>query len=483
MAKKESCYLCGLLSDFLPYRHKAERGVSCKRCGDYYIDDLLVECGEPTDKEGKTILSGYTRWQKELRKPIPEINAQNIERIIEENEKYSDEEKVDKLLLYYSNKHPKRGAFIPFDCEMNYPITFSNGSDEFWYLLLELADKSLGLIKVESKDSFRIRPEGWMRIEWMKKIELANEKYDIESGKIMKKISSIEAEVIEQTSSRYSSGLARKRKDLYLSGTIQKLEKKHEIDKQIIMGIQIVSNPDEINFLSRRVMELAGFEKSFLTDKLKEIYQDCKTSQGIFDHDIDEVHKEVDSKVKEILVDLKVGGLKGEKVKIPELEEIEIDTLIEMDESIQLEFKSSFQWDIEQNCKNKNLRNEVIKTVAAFNNTEGGYLLIGINDEKKIVGLEKDYSSFRGKQNKDVFLQTLTHEIENKISKDFAARVDVKFYNLESKDVCRIKVNSGIEPVWVKENKDTEVFYIRLQNLTKAFSPSESVKYIKKKWR
>jgi len=322
MAKKESCHLCGLPSDFLPYRHKAERSVSCKRCGDYYIDDLLVECGEPTDKEEKAILSGYTRWQKELSNPIPEINAQNIERIIEENKKYSDKEKVDKLLLYYSKKYPKRGAFIPFDHEMNYPITFSSGSDEFWYLILELADKSLGLIKVESKDSFRIRPEGWMRIEWLKKIELADEKYDIESGKIMKKISSIEAEVIEQTNvrgSRYSSGLARKRKNLYLSGTIQKLEKKIEIDKHIIMGIQIVSNHDEINFLFGRIQKLVEFEKNFLADRLKEIYQDCKTSQGIFDYDIAVVHKEVDGKVKEILVDLKVGELKGKKAKIPEL--------------------------------------------------------------------------------------------------------------------------------------------------------------------
>ncbi len=58
----------------------------------------------------------------------------------------------------------------------------------------------------------------------------------------------------------------------------------------------------------------------------------------------------------------------------------------------------------------------------------------------------------------------------------------MNFYNLENKDVCRIKVNFGDEPVWVKESKNNEVFYIRLQNLTKPLSPSETMKYIKTKW-
>ncbi len=337
MGKKVTCYLCSLESNFFPSKGDLH-GIICKRCGSYYIDGFLIACGEPTKAEDKSILSGYTRWEKELKRPIPEIKNENYLKIIKDNKSYSDREKVDKLLLYYSRKQPKRGSFVPYDRNMDYPITFSNDWKEYFYLLNDLADKNLGLVRVETRNSIRIMPEGWKRIE-------------------------------------------------------------------------------------------------------------------------------------------------GREVKILELPEIDIDTLIKMDESSQLEFKSTFQWDIENNCKNKNLRNEVIKTFAAFNNTEGGYLLIGINDEKEIVGLEKDYFSFRGKQNKDVFLQTLTHEIENKISKDFATKVDVKFYNLESKDVCRIKVNSGIEPVWVKEDKDTEVFYIRLQNLTKAFSPSESAKYIKKRWR
>ncbi len=483
METKQICYLCGLPSDFLPYRGKAEGRVSCNRCGDYYIDALLVEGGGPTDKERKAILSGYTRWQKELGNPVPEINVENIEKIIEENKKYSDEEKIDRLLLYYSRKYPSKGSSANYDYNLDYSITYSQNSKEFLYLLKDVAYKKLGYLEVLAGGIFKIQPEGWQRIEWLEKIDLANAKYNIEKDKIVKKINSSELEMKEKAglvNKRWSSVLAREIRDLYLQGTIEKLEKKLEIDKQIILGLQIVSNKEDFNFLSRRITELAEFEKIFLTERLNKIYQDCNVSQTKFDHDIAGIYIEVESKVKEILVDLKTEGLK--KVKIPELPEIDIKSLIKKEESIQLEFKSTFQWDIKQNCINKDLRKEVIKTIAAFNNTKGGYLLIGIDDNKNIFGLEKDYSSFRGKQNQDVFLQTLTHEVENKISKDLAAKIDVRFYNLENKDICRIKVNFGSEPVWVKEDKDSEIFYIRLQNSIKDLSPSESFKHIKKRW-
>jgi len=156
----------------------------------------------------------------------------------------------------------------------------------------------------------------------------------------VKKINSSELEMKEKAglvNKRWSSVLARKIRDLYLQGTIEKLEKKLEIDKQIILGLQIVSNEEDFNILSRRITELAEFEKIFLTERLNKIYQDCKVSQTTFDHDIAGIYIEVESKVKEILVDLKTEGLK--KVKIPELPEIDIKSLIKKEESIQLEFK------------------------------------------------------------------------------------------------------------------------------------------------
>lgn len=379
------------------------------------------------------------------------------------------------------------GNLIFIDIDKDYPITFSEGVEEFWYLLNDLADKTLSLAKVESQQHFKIKPEGWERIHFLNKIELADDKYNIESIKINKKINSKEADLIEKASlnnqKRYSSVLARKRKDLLLEGTIEKLEKKIEIDKKVIFEPEIISIHDELKFLTKRIRKSVEFEKNYLKEKLSDVYRNCRTSDAIFKHDIEEVLSDVDSKENEILNSLKIEISSKSESKPSSLSEIDINNLINMEENTQLEFKSSFQWDVKNKCKNKSLKNEVIKTIAAFNNTEGGYLLIGINDNKDIVGLENDYSLSKGKQNKDVFLQTLTHEIESKISKEFVTRVDVQFYNLEGKDICRVKVNFGNEPIFVKEGNDNEVFYIRLQNSTRFLSIRDAVKYIKQKWK
>jgi len=57
-----------------------------------------------------------------------------------------------------------------------------------------------------------------------------------------------------------------------------------------------------------------------------------------------------------------------------------------------VEFKSTLSWDIRENKKNKALQFSVLKTIAAFMNTEGGILLIGVEDNRHIFGLEKDIS-------------------------------------------------------------------------------------------
>jgi hypothetical protein len=169
------------------------------------------------------------------------------------------------------------------------------------------------------------------------------------------------------------------------------------------------------------------------------------------------------------------------KLSLKKWPEIDINSLLKREESDRLEFKSTFQWDVRQEKKNADLRAGAINTVAAFNNTGGGDLLIGIEDNKNIFGLEKDYSLLK-KQNKDGFLLLLTQEIGNKISKDFVTKIKIQFHNINKKDICKISVKFGDDAVWVKENKKSEAFYIRTQNSTRELSPKEAAEYIRKKW-
>src|SRR5260370_15920823 len=65
--------------------------------------------------------------------------------------------------------------------------------------------------------------------------------------------------------------------------------------------------------------------------------------------------------------------------------------LIKRGESKTLEFKSTLRWSLKENRQdNKGVTHAVLKTIAAFLNTEGGDLLVGVADNGSIVGIERD---------------------------------------------------------------------------------------------
>ena len=494
MQKKPTCFFCGLQSDYLPSISGQDLvGISCRRCGNYYLDGFLAECGAPNEENEKKILRGYARWEYELRNSAPIITADRIETVIRDNRDYSDEMKVDKLLLYYSRKYPDKGSDVEFISDIDYPITFSKNSLEYVYLLAKVADEHLDFIKLLSTISggqpegyFRISRKGWERIDLLKKMKFSDDKYKLEKEKILCSLQKAEMELKEQAGlkgTRFSSMLARELRNLYLQGSYDKLDKRLQVDREILFGGKASLDKKELNILREYVNKLAEFEKDILTAKISKLYRDCHTSEGFYKKDIVNIYSEIDTKLQSISIDLEVEGLPRKKSRPAEFPEIDIEELIKMEESSTLEFKSTFQWDARQGRENKELRREVVRTLAAFNNTKGGYLVIGVSNDKSIYGLEKDYSLIGHPNKRDFFLQTLCNVIEDSINREFVALIGITFYEKEGKDICRIKVNSGNRPVFVKESNNEEVFYIRTQNSMKKLSPSQTLSYVGIQWK
>ena len=75
---------------------------------------------------------------------------------------------------------------------------------------------------------------------------------------------------------------------------------------------------------------------------------------------------------------------------------VSIEDLILEGESGELEFKSTLRWDTKEGALNKKLEEVIIKTVAAFANSQGGTLLIGVADNGEVLGLDADYNSMGG---------------------------------------------------------------------------------------
>lgn len=158
------------------------------------------------------------------------------------------------------------------------------------------------------------------------------------------------------------------------------------------------------------------------------------------------------------------------------IEESSIGEMLKSGEHDKLEFKTSLRWDAKRNQINKDLEKAVMKTVAAFLNSDGGYLLIGVDDEGYLVGLETDFASLP-KPNTDGFENHFNNLFNAMIGPEFRRLVKLKFDNIGGKTVCLVDIESGYKPAYLKTG-DSEDFYIRTGNATTSLKMSEVATYV-----
>jgi CheY-like chemotaxis protein len=145
-----------------------------------------------------------------------------------------------------------------------------------------------------------------------------------------------------------------------------------------------------------------------------------------------------------------------------------IGDLIARGESERLEFKSTFQWDVRENRENKSLQQSCLKTIAAFLNSEGGALMIGVEDNGNILGLEKDLDCLKN-ASLDKFERNIIQIIENTIGKRFLPNITLRFTSFADKAVCCIYVRKSERKAFLKSEKGLE-FYIRTGNSSRALT-------------
>lgn len=175
---------------------------------------------------------------------------------------------------------------------------------------------------------------------------------------------------------------------------------------------------------------------------------------------------------------------RANRMKIPSVSEI-----LEDDENRYLEFKSSLRWDYRQEKTNPELEKVIMKTIAAFGNTDGGILLIGVDDDKNIIGLENDFQTLK-KSDADyyeVHLRNLMHKLMGVKYVSKFIRTQFEIFE-DQKMVCKIKVISADEPLYLKyTNKNgqlDEKFYVRSGNSSHEIkSIAEINDYINKKFK
>ncbi len=174
-------------------------------------------------------------------------------------------------------------------------------------------------------------------------------------------------------------------------------------------------------------------------------------------------------------IDLALGRPRDISRKTPVL-----DLILEGENST-LEFKQTLRWDAKNGVSSKDLEKAVLKTIAAFLNTNGGTLLIGVTDKGTIHGLEEDFNSLVRKD-RDGFENHVNQLIKNSIGAEFRQYIDVSFVAFDSKEVGVIDVLPSPKPVYVKLN-GSEDFFIRTGNTTSPLKLSEVSSYIDSHWK
>lgn len=170
--------------------------------------------------------------------------------------------------------------------------------------------------------------------------------------------------------------------------------------------------------------------------------------------------------------------------------EVSVADMIAEGEHDGLEFKSSMRWDTKQNVLNKDLEKVILKNIAAFNNGygDGGTLIIGVDDDGNIVGLENDLSTLKG-DDTDAYELHLRNLVNSEFGVEYAAsNVKIRFHEISGEWVCLVDVSRGTSPLFVtvsdKSGAKSEKFFVRSGNSSEPIgNPSEISAYIAKRFK
>ena len=195
---------------------------------------------------------------------------------------------------------------------------------------------------------------------------------------------------------------------------------------------------------------------------------------------------------------------------IEQIKDFSICDLIKSGESYTLEFKSSMLAIMEEDLEIKKLQSitkttfgnkkkiienrviviqriikealisSIIKTILSFLNSKGGILLVGVQDNGIICGIENDYSFLKENPDWIGWSQHLVNIVEKQIGIEFIKYIEIKKIYYQSKTLAKIIVNKSSKPIFIQ--KKGPKFYVRRSNTCRSLNTAEANNYILNHW-
>ncbi|MEJ7759547.1 MAG: DUF262 domain-containing protein [Gemmatimonadaceae bacterium] len=146
-------------------------------------------------------------------------------------------------------------------------------------------------------------------------------------------------------------------------------------------------------------------------------------------------------------------------------------------ESMQTEFKSTLRVNAHTGQSDSKMEHAVLKTVAAFLNSGGGTLFVGVNDSGEAVGLEND--KFTSEDKMALHLDNL---IKDRLGGAVFACIKTTFADVGEKRILAIECATSSKPVFLK-NASGEEFFIRAGASSPALPASHTHEYIQQRFK
>jgi len=150
-----------------------------------------------------------------------------------------------------------------------------------------------------------------------------------------------------------------------------------------------------------------------------------------------------------------------------------INNIIDQGESLTAEFKETLSLDVRKQTKEKYIELSALKTISGFLNSKGGVLLVGVKDNGKQLGIQKEVDKLH-KGVKDNFLKHFKNILKTSIGEEYYPYIDYQIVTTNSHVVLYIKCEQSLKPCYLN-GKD---FYVRTNPATDKLEGPKLVDYV-----
>lgn len=145
------------------------------------------------------------------------------------------------------------------------------------------------------------------------------------------------------------------------------------------------------------------------------------------------------------------------------------------------EFKETLSLDVRRATHDKNykpvkelkIETSALKTIAGFANAKGGDLFVGVSDEGKLIGIEREIEKFY--PSLDKYLLYFKDLVSNRLGKSIFSNLEIETHKIDGVTILQAKVQPSRSPVFLKPDDE---FYIRTAPATEKLSGQDLASYL-----